>query len=202
MKKFLMLLLLTFFLTESVAFASGSADEVKITDDKIIKQQAIIFYQNANYKRSLEYFLSLNNQNLADDVLLLIANCFDSMGDTENSFSYLKKAVLINKKNPSLYYNLGVLYFNKENYKTALLFFQQAIKLNNDFSQAHYNLANCYFQISDYKNSIKFYKKAINLNPKFSDAYYNIYVVYDLLGKKKEAKFYNDFYNQMEKPKE
>jgi tetratricopeptide (TPR) repeat protein len=199
MKKNLILAMLTSILIQSVVLAGGSSDEVRISDDQIIKQQAIIFYQNSNYKRALEYFLSINNQNLPDDVLLLMSNCFDSLGDSENAFSYLKKAVVVNKKNPDLYYNLGVLYFNKANYSVALLFFQQATKLNNRFYQAEYNLANCYFNLNNYKNSIRYYKKAIYLNPKLSDAYYNLSVAYNLMGNKKEAKVYNDMYNQLEK---
>ncbi|MEI7473607.1 MAG: tetratricopeptide repeat protein [bacterium] len=199
MKKNIFYILIVSFLMTKAVFANGKAEQIKISDDRIIKQQAVIFYDNSNYQRALDYFMSLNDKNLTDDVLLLISNCFDSLGDEENAVAYLKKAVMINNKNPNLYYNLGVLYFNKDNYRLALLFFKQAVSINNKFSQADYNLANCYFNLNDYKNATKYYKKTILNDPKNLDAYYNISVSYGLIGKKKESKQYNDSYNQLKK---
>lgn len=204
MNKFIKLTVFFIFLgiISNSTVAEESNLKLKITNDKVIKQQAEIFYKNQNYEKALSFFLNLSDKNLNEETLLLISNCFDSLGDKENAVSYLKKAISLSPKNPKLYYNLGILYSNQKKYHHALECFNYSVKLDKKFADSHYNLANTYYELKNYSKAIKYYKKTIKLEPNYINAYYNLAMTFHILEKENISKKFYNLYKKLKESEE
>jgi len=65
------------------------------------------------------------------------------------------------------YYNRGVVYCKKENFKKGLKDFSRAIELDPDFSRAYYNRGVAYKLLKQYKKAATDFNKALELNPNY-----------------------------------
>jgi tetratricopeptide (TPR) repeat protein len=92
-----------------------------------------------------------------------MANCYDSLGNSQEAVNYLNKIISINPKNSFAYYNLGLLHFKNQDLNNAIGAFEKATKYNKKFGAAFYNLANCYFLKNEYKKAVQNYSKALSL---------------------------------------
>jgi tetratricopeptide (TPR) repeat protein len=73
-------------------------------------------------------------------VLNDIGQGFITLEEYEEAETYLNRAVQIDSQNPVIYYNLGLLYFSKNQLELAQKSFLQAIALKPNYIKALYNL--------------------------------------------------------------
>ncbi|WP_303814842.1 tetratricopeptide repeat protein [Selenomonas ruminantium] len=66
----------------------------------------------------------------------------------------------------------GNVLVNKNDYITALMYFEQAIELNPNSASAYYGSAYCYSQMHDYAKERQCLTRAIQIKPNFYQAYY------------------------------
>lgn len=103
--------------------------------------------------------------------------------DLKKSKYYYLKSIELGTK---AYYNLGLLYFMKNNYKKMKINYLCAIE--NKCVQSMINLADYYKTKKKYDKMEKYYLMAIELNNVIS--MYNLGIFYDLQGNKKKMKLY------------
>ena len=148
-RKFLIsLLLLLLSSSTNFNYPAYAADEipfkkVQIENPTILKEQAIISYKKGSYKEALNFLENIDPYNRDEQILLLMANSCDSLGDSEKASDYISRAIAISPKSSFAYYNLGILNYNKGEVNKALDCFNKAIKYNKSFSPAYYNAGNC-----------------------------------------------------------
>jgi tetratricopeptide (TPR) repeat protein len=107
--------------------------------------------------------------------------------EIQKSIEYYQKALLISPGALDPVVNLGVAYFNLQDYDLAEKYWNEvkAKNSNYDFKQYDYDLSNAFVEkglaISaekKYDNCIIYFKKAIRLNPGNVNAWYNLGGVY------------------------
>jgi len=170
---------------------------IDINNPTILKEQATIFYKNGNYLQSLSYFLNVKDSDIDKDSLILMANCYDSLGDMKKAYESLVKAQELDPQNSSIYYNLGILHYKSGNIDFAIDNFYKAAKYKRHFKEAYYNLGNSYFLKKDYKNALKNYLKAYKLDPNNENTVYNLTLIYEKLNDLQKAQIYTAKYKSL-----
>jgi tetratricopeptide (TPR) repeat protein len=83
------------------------------------------------------------------------------------------------KNDSSLYYLIGKIYYEKDEYDKAIEFYSQAINLNPKDDNAYNNMGIAYANLKEYDKAITAFQKAIELNPKYDIAYNNMGLAYN-----------------------
>ncbi|MDD3321284.1 MAG: tetratricopeptide repeat protein [Paludibacter sp.] len=91
-------------------------------------------------------------------------------------------------------YSKGLKYFKKENYKTALKYFEKAVKIDSVFTFAWDNIGLCQRRLENFDAAITAYKKSIELDPLGIMPLQNIAIAYEY---KKEYNNAIDAYNTL-----
>lgn len=109
------------------------------------------------------YWLALNK----------IASIYFHKGDYQNAKAVYKKLIAINERDPSAYYDMGLIEESQQNWTAAIENYQIAIKLNPDLEDALYNIAEIHFNNKNFEEAKKIYRKLIRKRPESKD-YSNI----------------------------
>jgi tetratricopeptide (TPR) repeat protein len=75
------------------------------------------------------------------------------------------------------YNNLGWAYYNKGDYRNALVNYKKAVEINQRFAMAFNNMGLTYDRTENTEEAVNAFKTAIALVPDFLDAHYNLGVV-------------------------
>ncbi|WP_250436638.1 tetratricopeptide repeat protein [Hanstruepera flava] len=127
------------------------------------------------------------SESIKKDSLLLmaypnLATSYSIVGNTQKALETLN--LLINNA-PDMsraYYLRGLLYFELNNPKQALLDLKQAVKLNPNDAQSLYNIATYYYQNQDYTKAEEFARKAIAIYPANRDYQYLLALIFKAQG--------------------
>ncbi len=123
------------------------------------------YYLVKNYLKAEMIFLNLEESGYENpNLFLYLAHINISNGLEEKALVFLKRALEINSEDPNIYFNLGTLHFNKNEYVISISYYLQGINYDPYNAFAYSNLAGCYEAILDYKNAVACYKKAFSLN--------------------------------------
>lgn len=87
---------------------------------------------------------------------------------------FLLQALSLEPKNPSIYNNLGSLYFSQKDTDKAIKHFEHALSINPQFSQAANNLGNVWQDLGHTEKAITAYEQALASNPELSAAWNNL----------------------------
>lgn len=149
--------------------------------------------KNFDYaKKYIDNFAnSENTQNKTAKELNIIGLYYKTLEEYEKSFEYFDKAIQLDKTYKAPYFNKGIIYYLKKDYKNAEKYFFKSLKIkNNDFLSLLY-LGYCYKDIEKYEKAIEYLEQAISLMPKDYDMKDEVYsktgVSYFKTGKLKEA---------------
>ena len=116
-----------------------------------------------------------------------ISQSFSAIGENEKGISYLEKGIKIVGNDPLIFYNLGIIYQNNQNWDQAEVNFHKAIKLKPYFPDALNNLGNVYYKKMDYERSAYYIKRSIKQNNNSSMAFHNLANTQRSMGMYKEA---------------
>jgi tetratricopeptide (TPR) repeat protein len=86
-------------------------------------------------------------------------------------------------ENPTLRYQLGILFFNAGEWDKAIFHLKRAISLQPGFARAQNDLANIYAKKEEYEKALIHLKKTLEYWPDNAGTYYNIACMYSRLGK-------------------
>ena len=98
----------------------------------------------------------------------------------------LISALTEEERDYELWYILGNISQDFNNYTNAIFFLQKSTILNPEFDKAHYNLANIYLKEKRYNSAVEEYKVAIKIKKDFPYYWYNLGCAY--LGLKEYSK--------------
>lgn len=84
----------------------------------------------------------------------------------------------VNEQNSRTHYKLGLAYYEKNDFKNAIVEFEQALKFDPSNANAYYSLGTVYLSIGNYMEAIKNLELAVQYNPNIADAFYNLGISY------------------------
>lgn len=161
----------TFSLIKSVQLAKGDTAAAlqslkkgieKYSDDLGLIVDMINFYLVTNQAQEALNYISRAKEKEPSNASFLFAEgtLYEKMELPEKAVESYKKAIELDDKNFSAYFNLGVLYYNK------------GVAINNKATSENDN--NKYNELvkqrdEEFKNSIPYFEKAHELNPKDED---------------------------------
>nr|HID58684.1 tetratricopeptide repeat protein [Desulfobacterales bacterium] len=108
-------------------------------------------------------------------------------GDYKKAIQYYKKALAIDPRYVSAYYNMGNALVNQGNLSEAVQAYQNALKIDPEFLLAYDNLAKTYIIQGRFDDALKTYQNALMIRPDFADAYVGMGIVYHSMGLYKKA---------------
>ena len=89
-------------------------------------------------------------------------------------------------------YSLGYMYYERGNFKEAIIFFVIISRYCQLEKRSWMGLAATFEQARIYEKSISSYREVVLLNPKNSQTYFYISLCYQLLGNKTEAEKFSE----------
>ena len=190
MRNYWQILLLFIFLG---IFAVPSMAEPSVTpavNYALVRQKGIDAYNKGNYKQAINYLTSIPKTEHTLEIVIYIANSYESIGDTRSAVILLESLNKRNVNNYTAFYNLGNIYLKAKVYKNAIESYKTCTRLNSRFAPAYYNLGITYYEIKDYNKALFNFEKAIRLNPSNKDYIYNAGVCLEAMGNIKEANEY------------
>ena len=92
---------------------------------------------------------------------------------------------------------MGMAYLNKHEPENAFQVFQRNMKLNPKNVASYYYTGFIYAQSNDYNTALKYLNEAIKINARYRPSYYLVARIYELQGRKEEAKQIIDYLNSL-----
>ncbi len=176
---------------------SEKISAVEISNPQVIKEQALILYDKGNYEEALKYLENFKSDYVDEEVTILTANCYESLGNKDKAAETLNKLIQIDPESFVGYYNLGVLYYGNESYEDSKEAFEKAYRLNKNSFALTYNLGCSYYQLQNYKKAAEFFAKAYKFYPDEAKTYFNLALSYEKLNNAKESKKYFELYEKI-----
>ena len=170
-----------------VCQSSILADEV---DYDMLKKQGMDAYNRKDYVSALQYLTAIPKEKHTLEIVICIANSYESVGDTHSAVMLLESLNKNNLNNYSAFYNLGNIYLKAKVYNNAIESYRLCTRLNTRFAPGFYNLGIAYFETKDYNKALFNFEKAIRLNPSNKDYIYNAAVCLEAMGDTKTAEEY------------
>ena len=190
MKNFWQILLIFIFLGCFAAPSIADPAATPAVNYALIRQKGIEAYNKGNYKQAINYLTSIPKTEHTLEVVIYIANSYESIGDTRSAVMLLESLNKRNLNNYTAFYNLGNIYLKAKVYKNAIESYKTCIRLNGRFAPAYYNLGIAYYETKDLNKALFNFEKAIRLNPSNKDYIYNAGVCLEAMGNIKEANEY------------
>jgi tetratricopeptide (TPR) repeat protein len=163
-------------------------------DAPALRQMGEIYYEMKDYKMSLEYLSKSLELSESYYVRILIIEALKVLKEYNEAIRFINESIDIYPKIDSLNQWLGDVYFEKEDYPTAILHYKNCLKKNPNNSSAHFNIALSKLCLKKYDESEWWWKKTIEMNPKEPAAFYNLGLVYLNTSKYEKAiKNFNKF---------
>ncbi len=115
-----------------------------------------------------------------------------NVGNTNEAMSAYNKVIELKPDFAPVYMFIGILEFQKENYKKAYEYYSKTIDIDKNMVDAYFNRAQIVFATKtedekELKSALKDLEKAIEFDDKFIDAHYSMAVIYKNMGDYKQA---------------
>jgi superkiller protein 3 len=100
-------------------------------------------------------------------------------GQTGNAEQIFRELLRSDSLQPQNYFNLGRLYAEKDDYRTALKFYNKALKnAQGYYPEAWLNRGVVYERLEKPDSAVASYKQALEFDPDYEEAYYNLGLLY------------------------
>ena len=115
-----------------------------------------------------------------------------NVGNTNETMSAYNKVIELKPDFAPVYMFIGILEFQKENYKKAYEYYSKTIDIDKNMVDAYFNRAQIVFATKtedkkELKSALEDLEKAIEFDDKFIDAHYSMAVIYKNMGDYKQA---------------
>lgn len=143
------------------------------------EKKALDFYCRRNYPSALKAFFVLDESILKrDDILVLIANCYDAMGQKNSAIEYYKKALKANKKSETAVANLAIIYYELKKMFRAKWYAGKTLMINPQNVSALVVLGNIGYCSRNYPKALHYYQRALERQQDFYTANFNTAGIY------------------------
>ncbi|MEE3003714.1 MAG: tetratricopeptide repeat protein, partial [Pseudomonadota bacterium] len=131
----------------------------------ILHLMAISYGQRGLLSKAEEYVLKAIQLNPdSSSFYNSYANIKKYQHDITAAIDLYKKSIIINSINPAAYYNLGIIYLQRQDYKISEEFLYLAIKQKEDYEEAYIMLIQCLHESAQYKKASELLNKAKKLD--------------------------------------
>jgi len=117
----------------------------------------------------------------------------------DKTLENLRIVYRIDNKNIQALTGLGNVYYDTEDYLNAVKYYEMELKLDPNNVDVRCDLATCYLNLKKPEVSLSLLKKNISINPGHAQSHHNLSVVYNQLGKTKEAAEEMSVFNSLSK---
>ncbi|MFA5149818.1 MAG: tetratricopeptide repeat protein [Candidatus Omnitrophota bacterium] len=134
---------------------------------------------------------------LADEIILrdssfflayrLLGDIYFREGIFDKAVSAYRRALAINKNEPAVANNLGLVLMNLENYKEAAHYLEEALRLDPGNVNFRYSLASVYRDEGRLKEAVLEYKNVINAQPDYPNVHNDLGDIYTQEARPEEA---------------
>jgi len=167
------------------------ADELDPNNPEIQHDLACTYAEIEEYDLALQRFkraISLKPD--YSEALNNMGILYSKLKDWDNALACFKKVAsdVLYKTPHFAYHNLGLVYYYKGDYPSAIENYQKAIKLAPSYVNVYYDLAASCEASNRYEEAIEAYKKAAILSPKSRQAEISLAKLYIRMGRKQDAK--------------
>lgn len=161
-------------ISEKKTISSEDKIENKIKKDQINDSQVTSFIKRAETllakkdyteaEKLLIQVLSLEQDNfVANSMLALLYLRTQSELKAESIY---RKLLEDKPRDPALYTNLGLAFYNQAKYQEACESYEFAVKLDPNKPDRHINLGQVYFVLQNFEKAITHFKEALKLSPR------------------------------------
>jgi len=141
---------------------------------KLAEVQAAIRLTSLAKEPSVSAYLDLiDRQQASPQQLAAFGSFLAESGANRLALVYYDLAIKLDRKDPTLWVNLGTLYRQLNEPDKAKSAFSQALNLNPANAIAHYNIGTILDAQGKYKQAIEAYRIALTLDPALGDPAYN-----------------------------
>jgi len=169
------------------------AIEIDPTNLELKTFLGLLYYENKEYEKAIEVLNEVTAK--ADpqskefaEALHNIAISYDLMGQSEKAIESYQNALKVAPGNIDLMFNMGRLYFMKEDYEKAIESLEKVLEKNPDDFDSHLNIGNAYLQLEKFDKAIPYFKKTVEIKPDNANAWNNLGVAYIRAGMTEEGK--------------
>lgn len=143
------------------------------------EKKALDFYRRQNYSAALKAFFKLDESILKrGDILVLIANCYDALGQKKSAVDYYKKALKVQKKSETAAANLAIIYYELKKIFQAKRYANKALKINPQNVSALVVWGNICYCAKNYPKALHYYQRALEQQRDFYTANFNTAGIY------------------------
>lgn len=122
------------------------------------------FFNSSNYPEAKTYYEQyMLIDSINPRIIANISDVYRKLGDREQYFQTLLRAVRLQNPNPGIYSNLGVEFASRKDTAHAIEYNEKALALDPNQPKAHANLGILYLAKKDYNRSGTHFGKAISL---------------------------------------
>jgi Tfp pilus assembly protein PilF len=132
-----------------------------------------------------EHVLIADSSNSALRIALATNYYADKQFD--KAIGHLLQVYRADNKNLEVLITLGNVYYDTEQYVEAADFYEKALSIDNKNTNVRCDLATCYLNLKNPDKACTLLKKNIEMDDKHAQSHHNLSVVYNQLGKIKEA---------------
>lgn len=90
-----------------------------------------------------------------------------------------QRVLELDPQHAAAHINLGTLYYNRQDYRSAEEHYRRALEIDPRYSLAHFDLGNVLDETGRVAEAIQTYLTAIQLAPSYADAHYNLALAYE-----------------------
>jgi len=153
----------------------NSLDAIDPQNPDISLTRATVYssmHKHAEAIREYQKALAKVDEDL-DEIHTSIAFEYQNLRDFKKAADHLKKAIILNKENESLLYEIGYCYEMGQMSDEAIAFFTHEINVRPYSLVAWYNLGIAYSTIELYEKAIDAFDYSIAIDPTFTPAYFS-----------------------------
>ncbi len=182
---------------DSVQYYLNKGLHINPNDTKLLRQKVIVLYRQNQFNKMLQTLQTLDS--LQYDRLFVLKNsglALLQLGQYQQAEQNLMKALNIDATDAVVYYYLGLVYENKQQYQRAKQYYQTALRLKNpDWDKEYYQLGEVAKKQKQYKKAINYFKKAFDNNKQNSDALLQLAMLSEVYYKSPETaiKYYQKY---------
>ncbi|MEN8929092.1 MAG: tetratricopeptide repeat protein [Flavobacteriales bacterium] len=126
--------------------------------DLIYNDIAWEFESLKDYANALKYLKLALALNPKEDTLLFeIAYFYEEMGKQEECIAFYNKFLDENPYSYNGWYNLGIVYNERKQFKKAVFAFEYATLIKEDFASAYFNKGNAHYNLKEYGLALECY---------------------------------------------
>jgi len=151
---------------------------------------ALVYMDLGEYALSLQHFKkAIDLKPNFSDAINNMGTLYSRMKEWDKALGCFQQAISnIEYQTPHYaYHNMGLVYFYKGDYTSAIENYQKALKQAPSYVNVYYDLASAYIALNRFEDAVEVYKKAASLSPQSMQANFGLARLYIKMNKKQEA---------------